>query len=185
MAQKRLKSETMEGDHKYGLAKVGIEAAALARKKTFPSESADFSKTSTNIPEEDTKVPDSATPSVAALRRKLQSQSDSARKEVPKTLPRIKSAEFSNLLGQNFRVSVAQKQPPPPVAPKPISLRQLKQSPVDTKENGNSRRNTLPQNWKSKGGCQPSDSTTDKNEDVNPHLTTEGNNVLHTADNYM
>ena len=180
MAQKSPKSEISERDgHKCGLAKIGVEAAAIARRRTVLSESAEGPA---NTPERKTlKAPGSVTPPVAAPRRKLQSQPNSVGKEVPKPLPRVKSADFSKSrapghMQKQSPLPVVQKHPPPQVAPKPDKsvFYQLKQSPVNTKESMNSKISTLPQNWKLTDGFQPSDSSADKNEDVNSYATTEG-----------
>ena len=170
MAQNRQKSAVFE---KSGLAQAGAEAAAIAAqrraKKAFsvpapvPLDSRPSEATST-----DKSLPRPSTPPIPAPRRKnihssVHQPEPSGKK--PQPLPRtVVKSESSSQMPQSrpkvLRSSlilpraqsqiVVPKQPPPPIAPKPVlHSRQLKQKPEEDESNRQIRRSsTLPQSWK-------------------------------------
>lgn len=170
MAQRRPKAESSERTTlQRGLALAGNEAAAIARYREVHHESA--KRGPTNTPEKADKPTKPPVPTP----RKFQSGSN------PKLILRVANSESggsSSLSGSDCALfthihpessqseapqqTVTVKQPPPPVAPKPH--RQLKQSPQYENVGWDSRRSTLPQNWKPVTSL-----TTAKSEDESFH----------------
>lgn len=175
MAQRRPKSESTETQsYQCGLALAGIEAATIARKRVVDPESA--------------KPPDKAdtsTRSASSSKRPVptprsRSKSHSGSKPIPRvansesaaggrsSLPRLDCAPAHIRRSPQQGTVGASKGPPPPVAPKPgTPHRHLTQLPQDKNVDGDSRRSTLPQNWKP-AGCHAS-FTTVKSEDESLH----------------
>lgn len=176
MAQNRQNTE------KGGLAaRLGAEAAAIvaqrrAKKVLHDSAPVPVDSRPSKVTSIDNSLPRPSTPPIPAPRRintrhphALVRQPETTGKQPPKPLPRtvVKSGESLNQTPQSrpkvLRSSprhlprpqsqtVAPKQPPPPIAPKPALHRQLKQKAdgsEDEESNRQRRRSsTLPQSWK-------------------------------------
>ena len=165
MAQRRSKSESLERaiHQQHGLVLAGIQAAELARKRMAHPESVKPSPTS--APEKTADKPSTKGP-IPAPRSRSKTLSGPI---TLKPTASFDSAGSSSLSSASSQRTVASKGTPPPVAKKPRRL--LKQLPsvgVD------SRRMTLPQNWKLVG-CQ----ATDKREEECLHPG--GKRIIYTV----
>lgn len=165
MAQRKELLPERPTHKQYGLALAGIEAAAIARSRVVHPESGNPNPTNTQ--EKANTSTQSAVSSkrpVPAPRKRLNTH-DQSKSTTLKPIPRVANSDqiaVSSSLSSGLDCEPSPQRtvrPPPPVAPKPY--RQLKQC-----ENVgvNSKRNTLPQNWK-----PVSFMATDKREDECHH----------------